>query len=92
MGTLLEAIYSGCIPITTRASGIDDRVLEQCIVVEPRDIQGQVDAIHRVLGWTEDEYCERSRELIETAERCQNWMGFEQGVAAAIRELGMHVA
>jgi glycosyltransferase involved in cell wall biosynthesis len=84
MGTLLEAIFSGCIPITTRASGIDDRVLEQCVVVEPRDIQGQVEAIHRVLAWTEDEYRKRSRELIQTAERYQNWTQFEQRVTSAI--------
>src|SRR6185503_17671996 len=41
MGTLLEAIFSGCIQITTRNSGIDDRVLEHCIVVEPRNIRQQ---------------------------------------------------
>jgi glycosyltransferase involved in cell wall biosynthesis len=86
MGTLLEAIYAGCIPITTRASGIDDRVLEQCLVIEPREIQQQVDAIHRVLAWKEDEYRERSRKLIQTAERYQNWVGFEQGVESAIVE------
>jgi glycosyltransferase involved in cell wall biosynthesis len=84
MGTLLEAIYSGCIPITTRASGIDDRVLEQCIVIEPRNIQQQVDAIHRVLAWTEDEYRERSQRLIQTAEQYQNWSEFEQRVTSAI--------
>lgn len=28
MGTLLDAIFSGCIPITTAISGVDERVLE----------------------------------------------------------------
>src|SRR5260370_26065286 len=84
MGTLPEPIYSSSLPLTTRASGIDDRVLEQCVVIEPRDIQQQVEAIYRVLAWKDDEYRERSRNLIQTPERYQNWTGFEQGVTAAI--------
>jgi glycosyltransferase involved in cell wall biosynthesis len=27
MGTMLEAIFAGCIPITTAASGVDDELL-----------------------------------------------------------------
>jgi glycosyltransferase involved in cell wall biosynthesis len=91
MGTLLEAIYSGCIPITTRASGIDDRVLEQCVVIEPRNIQQQVDAIHRMQAWTDEEYRERSSKLIQTAERHQNWTAFEQAVKSAISIVGQIV-
>jgi glycosyltransferase involved in cell wall biosynthesis len=92
MGTLLEAIYSGCVPITTKASGVDDRVLEHCIVVEPLNIDQQTEAIQKVLAWSEDEYRERSRCLIEAVQRYHNWRDFEHGVASAIRELRVHVA
>jgi glycosyltransferase involved in cell wall biosynthesis len=92
MGTLLEAIYSGCVPITTRASGIDDRVLEHCVVVQPLDVEQQLEAIHRVLAWTEEEYRQRSRGRIQAAQRYQSWQLFERGVNSAIQELGQHVA
>src|ERR1700761_3219263 len=52
MGSLLEAMHCGCVPITTRASGIDDRVLEHCVVVEPLDIAQQKAAILDAMSWS----------------------------------------
>ena len=87
MGTLLEVIFSGCIPITTRASGIDDHLLEHCLVVEPLDVDQQRTAIHRALLWTEDEFAIRRERLIDTARRYHNWAAFEDRIVTTVRTL-----
>jgi len=55
MGTLLEAIFCGCIPITTRMSGIDERVLSHCLIVEPLDIDQQQKVIEDAASWTHEQ-------------------------------------
>ena len=87
MGTVLEAIYAGCVPITTRESGVADGVLEHCVVVEPLDIAGQREAIERVLSWSEEEYTHRAALLISAATRLQSWDLFEERVHAGIGSL-----
>lgn len=84
MGTLLEMIYSGCIPVTTRAAGIDDRVLEHCLVVEPRAVEQQRQAIRRALSWSQSEYEARQAALLAAARACHNWAAFESEVARAV--------
>jgi glycosyltransferase involved in cell wall biosynthesis len=84
MGTMLELIHSGCVPITTAASGIDDEVLAHCLVVEPLDITGQRAAIERVLTWSDEEYRQRRAALLETARRRQTWASFDDRVRAAL--------
>ena len=90
MGTLLEAIYSGCVPITTRASGLDDRVLEHCVIVEPLDIEGQRDAIRRVLAWSDGEYQERQAAVLQAARKHQSWESFESGLDGALTDLRIY--
>jgi glycosyltransferase involved in cell wall biosynthesis len=84
MGSLLELIHSGCVPITTAASGVDDRVLDRCVVVDPLDIEGQRAAIHGVLGWSGPEYRERRAALVAAVELTQTWASFDAGVMSAL--------
>jgi glycosyltransferase involved in cell wall biosynthesis len=85
MGTLLEAVQAGCVPITTRASGLDDRVLAEAVVVEPRDPAGQRAAIDAVLRWSDAERHARQAAVARAAERHHHWDGFGQQVDAAVR-------
>jgi glycosyltransferase involved in cell wall biosynthesis len=85
MGTLLELIHSGCVPITTAASGVDDEVLAHCLVVEPLDVDGQRAAIHRALSWSPQEYAIRQRELLDATRRQQTWESFDARVRSALR-------
>jgi glycosyltransferase involved in cell wall biosynthesis len=80
MGTLLEVIAAGCIPITTRASGVDDRVLEHCVVVEPGQPEQHRDAIAEVLHWTDAELKERQEALRKALVRYHSWKVFDQRV------------
>lgn len=89
MGSLLEVIFAGCIPITTRAAGVDDRVLEHCILVEPRNIEQQVRAIRELLSWSDAEYRRRRERLLAAARRYQNWDVFRSGVLSAVETLGV---
>ena len=84
MGTLLELIHSGCVPITTAASGVDDEVLAQCVVVEPLDIDGQRAAILDALSWSPDEYVQRRLRLLAATIRNQTWASFDERVQNAI--------
>jgi glycosyltransferase involved in cell wall biosynthesis len=80
MGTLLEAIAAGCIPITTRASGVDDRVLENCVLVEPRQPEQHREAIAEVLRWSDVELIERQEALRAALARHHSWKVFDQRV------------
>lgn len=87
MGTLLEAIHAGCVPITTAASGLDDAVLAHCVVVEPLDHDGQRAAIRAALAWSDQEYEARRTAIVEAARRHQTWERFEAGVRAGLAEV-----
>jgi hypothetical protein len=87
MGSLLEVIYSRCLPITTRASGINDKVLEHCLVVEPLNIRQQTDAIEYALSWSDQEYQERMAALLQAAQKYQTWERFKEGVKSGINGL-----
>lgn len=83
MGTLLELIHSGCVPVTTVASGLDDEVLAHCVVIEPLDIVGQRSAIAEVLAWSDAEYECRQARLMDAARRTQTWPSFHFRVRSA---------
>ena len=85
MGTLLELIHSGCVPITTAASGVDDEVLAQCVVVDPLDVDGQRAAIHRALSWSPREYATTTRDIVDATRRHQTWESFDARVRSALR-------
>jgi glycosyltransferase involved in cell wall biosynthesis len=87
MGTMLEAIFAGCLPITTAACGIHDDVLAHCVVVSPRQSDQHLAAIHEVLKWSPVERQRRSAALLETARRRHNWPRFDAVVGSAIAEL-----
>ena len=84
MGTLLEVIAAGCVPITTRASGVDDRVLEHCIVVEPGEPEQHRNKIAEVLAWTETEYRDRQAALSGSMARLHTWPGFDERVRKVV--------
>jgi glycosyltransferase involved in cell wall biosynthesis len=84
MGTVLEAIAAGCVPITTRASGVDDHVLEHCVIVEPGQPEQHREAIHALLAWSETEYRERQAALRDCMERFHTWSGFDERVRKVV--------
>jgi glycosyltransferase involved in cell wall biosynthesis len=84
VGTVLEAIAAGCIPITTRASGIDDRVLAHCVVVEPGAPEQHREAIAAALAWTDGEVEERRTSLRTAMTRYHSWGAFDEQVLEAI--------
>jgi glycosyltransferase involved in cell wall biosynthesis len=87
MGTLLEAVFAGCIPITTAASGIDDEVLQHCLVIEPMRPDQHRAAIETALDWTCDTYAARRADLLAAAHRRHNWACFDQQVGNAINDV-----
>jgi glycosyltransferase involved in cell wall biosynthesis len=87
MGSLLEAMHCGCVPITTRASGIDDRVLEQCILIEPLNIAQQKQAILDALSWPEEHYRQRQQAVITALRTFHNWTVFSNSVKSTLAEL-----
>jgi glycosyltransferase involved in cell wall biosynthesis len=84
MGTVLEAIAAGCVPITTRASGIDDRLLEQCIVVEPGQPEQHRKEIAKALDWSETEYRDRQAALSDCMKRWHTWSAFDERVRKVV--------
>lgn len=83
-GTVLEAIAAGCVPITTRASGVDDGVLEHCVVVEPGEPAQHREEIANVLAWSESQYLERRAALDDSMARIHTWSGFDERVKKAV--------
>ena len=84
MGTLLEAVHAGCVPVTTRASGLDDRVLAHCVLIEPRDLAGQRRAIDEVRSWSAAEFDRRQAAVGAAAARHHSWEVFAAQVTDAI--------
>lgn len=87
MGSLLEAMHCGCVPITTRASGIDDGVLEHAVLVEPLDVDGQRAAILDALSWPEERYRTRQEAVMRALREFHNWDVFDRGVQSALAEI-----
>jgi glycosyltransferase involved in cell wall biosynthesis len=87
MGSLLEAMHCGCVPITTRASGIDDRVLEHAVIVEPLDVDGQRAAILDSLLWPEELYRSRQDATMAALRERHSWNVFATSVQSALAEL-----
>ena len=86
MGTLLEVIYHGCLPITTRESGLCDEVLAHCIVINPRDIQQQRDVIREVLSWSHQQWLERVNKVRVAASEYQSLQRFQADIHSVIGE------
>jgi glycosyltransferase involved in cell wall biosynthesis len=84
MGTILEAIAAGCVPITTRASGVDDRVLDHCVIVEPGQPEQHRNEIARVLAWTERRFRDRQAALAECLASLHTWSGFDERVRKVV--------
>ena len=87
MGTLLEAIFAGCIPITTAASGVDDELLAHCIVVDPMRPHQHRKAIEEALSWS-PESCQRRSDALQTgARRRHSWSRFDYEVGTTLVDL-----
>jgi glycosyltransferase involved in cell wall biosynthesis len=87
MGTMLEVLFAGCIPITTRASGVDDEVLDQCLIVDAGRPDEHRAMIHDVVEWRFHQWAGRSEELQRTARRRHSWTSFDREVGAALADL-----
>ncbi|HWD94887.1 MAG TPA: glycosyltransferase family 4 protein [Acidimicrobiales bacterium] len=84
MGTVLDAIAAGCVPITTEASGVDDRVLEHCVIVEPGQPEQHQDEIAKMLAWSESEFRARQSALSDCMARLHTWSGFDERVKKVV--------
>jgi hypothetical protein len=87
MGTMLDVIFAGCLPITTRACGVDDEVLAQCLIVEPLQSDDHRFVIEDVVTWSFEEWAQRSDDLQRTARRQHNWRSFDVTVGGALAQL-----
>ena len=87
MGTMLEVLFAGCVPITTRASGVDDEVLDQCVIVQPMQPDEHRTVIEDVMAWGFDEWVTRSEELQRTVRRRHSWTSFDRNVGSALTDL-----
>jgi glycosyltransferase involved in cell wall biosynthesis len=96
VGTLLEAIHLGCVPITTLASRLPEEVLAHCIIVESGDIDGQRRAIRDAATWSDDLLAATRGRLRQVAGRLHDWARFEGPVGslvdrlAGVAELGVN--
>jgi glycosyltransferase involved in cell wall biosynthesis len=84
MGTMLEVLFAGCVPITTRASGVDDEVLDQCLIVEAMRPEDHRSVINDVVHWSFDEWQARSDDLQRIARRRHSWTSFDEHVGRAL--------
>lgn len=80
VGTLLEAVRLGCVPITTIESGLSEEVLERSIMVVARDIEGQRRAIRDAVSWSDDTFVAARDAVQEAAGRLHTWPGFDRAV------------
>ena len=64
--------------------GVDDRVLEHCVVVEPGQPEEHRNEIARVLAWTETEFRERQAALSGCMARRHTWSGFDERVRKVV--------
>jgi Glycosyl transferases group 1 len=87
MGTMLDVIFAGCVPITTRACGVDEKVLDQCLIVEPMRPEDHRSVINDAVTWSFKEWRARSDTLQRTAHRRHNWTSFDHTVGAALARL-----
>lgn len=87
VGTLLELAAQGCVPITTRESGLDEHVLDHCLLIEPRDIAGQRAAVAEAMSWSDPEYRDRRDALLAAVRSRHTWPAFEAVVDAVIDEV-----
>ena len=87
MGTMLEVLFAGCVPITTRACGVDDDVLDQCLIVEAMQPDEHRSVIDDVLTWSYDEWQARSDDLQRIARDRHSWTSFDQGVGQLFARL-----
>lgn len=87
MGTMLEAIFAGCVPITTRACGVDDEVLARCLLVEAMRPEQHRSVIEEVVRWSDEEWRARSADLQRIARRRHNWRSFDDNVGRALARL-----
>ena len=87
VGTLVEAIHLGCVPITTLASGLPEEVLAHCIIVESGDIDGQRRAIRDAAAWSDDMFAATRGRLRQVADRLHDWARFEDRVGSLVDRL-----
>ena len=87
MGTMLEVLFAGCVPITTRACGVDDEVLDECLIVEPMQPDEHRALIEEVVTWSFDEWQVRSEDLQRIARRRHSWTSFDTDVGGALARL-----
>jgi glycosyltransferase involved in cell wall biosynthesis len=87
MGTMLEVLFAGCVPVTTRACGVDDEVLDRCLIVDAMRPDEHRSVIEDVITWSFEEWRARSDDLQRTARGRHNWTSFDDDVGGALARL-----
>jgi glycosyltransferase involved in cell wall biosynthesis len=87
MGTMIEAIFAGCVPITTVACGVDDEVITHCIIVDPTTPDVHRSVIDAAANWSFETWSARSEALQRVARRRHNWTLFDNQMVATFSEL-----
>jgi hypothetical protein len=87
MGTVLDVIFAGCVPVTTRACGVDDEVLAQCLIVDPRRPDEHRRVIEDLVNWSDEKWHLRSDDLQRVARRRHSWASFDDTVGGALAAL-----
>ena len=87
MGTVLDVVFAGCVPVTTRACGVDDEVLAQCLIVDPLRPDEHRLVIEDLVSWSHDTWRARSDDLQRVARRRHSWALFDNTVGGALDAL-----
>jgi glycosyltransferase involved in cell wall biosynthesis len=87
MGTALEAVFSGCLPITTLASGLDERVLAHGAVIDAMDVEQQRAVILEELARSDESCAESRTAMLAAAETHHSWEGFRKTVLSVAEEM-----
>lgn len=72
VGSVLDMISLGCIPITTIESGIDENVLEHCYVVDLHNTEQHISVIKQLCNQTYEEYKNKYQLLKDAYIKYQN--------------------
>lgn len=87
VGSVMEAMFSGLLALTTLESGLDERVLEHAFITQPADVEAQKRFVGQMLGMTNNEYLSRQRAMLSALQQYQTWESFEKAAHSLIKSI-----
>jgi hypothetical protein len=82
VGSVMEAMFSGLLMLTTLESGLDERVLEHTFITRPTDTETQNRYIDQMFGMGETEYTGRQEAMLRALHQYQTWETFDKAVCS----------